>query len=215
VLVNRQSASASEILAGALQDYGRGLIIGDSKTHGKGSVQSLINLDQNDLQKGSMKVTTANFHRINGASTQLQGITPDLVIPSFFDVMEVGEEFLPNALPWTQVATVPYRPTDDLARFTDILRARSEARQKKDPRFEAQRNRMRQFAAQQATQEITLNFNERLAMTKAEMDLQDIQAQLERGDEEPIPAESGDLVQPEALQILCDLIDLKATEIQQ
>ncbi|MGA0333372.1 MAG: S41 family peptidase, partial [Kiritimatiellia bacterium] len=100
VLVNKLSASASEILAAALQDYGRAVIIGDSKTHGKGTVQSLMPLDRRNDDMGALKVTTAGFYRVDGRSTQLKGVSPDIVIRSPTDVMELGEEYLTNVLPW-------------------------------------------------------------------------------------------------------------------
>ena len=78
------SASASEILAAAMQDYKRAIIVGDRQTHGKGTVQTLMPLGD---RKGSLKLTTAGFYRINGGSTQLRGVTPDIVIPSYLDVM--------------------------------------------------------------------------------------------------------------------------------
>ena len=90
VLVNRLSASASEIVAAALQDYGRALVVGSSKTHGKGTVQTILDLAR-DKKMGSIKVTTASYYRINGKSTQLRGVTPDIVILSPFDYMEFGE----------------------------------------------------------------------------------------------------------------------------
>ena len=87
VLVNHLSASASEILAAALQDYRRAIIVGDEKTHGKGTVQTLMPLGD---RRGSLKLTTAGFYRINGKSTQLNGVTPDIIIPSYLDVMGLG-----------------------------------------------------------------------------------------------------------------------------
>ena len=91
ILVNRLSASASEILTAALQDYGRALVIGDSKTHGKGTVQTMLPMAAGAEKLGALKLTTASFYRIAGGSTQLRGVTPDIVVPSTLDSMEVGE----------------------------------------------------------------------------------------------------------------------------
>ncbi len=102
VLVNRMSASASEIFAGAIQDYQRGIVIG-GQTFGKGTVQSLISLN-----RGQLKITTAKFYRISGESTQHKGVIPDISFPSFFDPREDGESALPNPLPWDKIDYVPH-----------------------------------------------------------------------------------------------------------
>ncbi|MDD4871396.1 MAG: carboxy terminal-processing peptidase, partial [Kiritimatiellae bacterium] len=137
VLVNRFSASASEILAGALQDYGRALIVGDSKTHGKGTVQSILDMSR-DGKLGSIKVTAAMYYRINGGSTQLKGVHPDIVIPSPFDKMEFGEEYLPNPLPWSVTNEVPYLSVDTkLKSLIPVLVEKSEKRRAADAKYSA------------------------------------------------------------------------------
>ncbi len=103
VLTNRLSASASEIFAGAIQDYHRGFIVG-SRTFGKGTVQALINLD-----RGQIKITESKFYRISGESNQHLGIVPDLMLPSVYDESQIGESALENALPWDHIKPVPYR----------------------------------------------------------------------------------------------------------
>ena len=103
VLVNRMSASASEIFAGAIQDYNRGIIIGE-ETFGKGTVQSLL-----PLPKGQLKATTAKYYRISGKSTQHQGVVPDLYYPSLYSSFDVGESSLPEALPWDKINSIPYQ----------------------------------------------------------------------------------------------------------
>lgn len=104
VLVNRMSASASEIFAGAIQDYRRGIIVG-SQTFGKGTVQSLLNLDS-----GQLKLTIAKFYRISGASTQHRGVLPDVAFPSEYNLKETGESSLPEALPWDTIQPVRFKP---------------------------------------------------------------------------------------------------------
>lgn len=121
VLINRGSASASEIFAAAIQDYGRGVVIGET-SFGKGTVQSVINLDQlvkSDKPKyGELKMTVAQFFRINGGATQLRGVTPDISLPTMTDDEEFGESSYDNALPWTQINAASYTKAGDL---TDIL----------------------------------------------------------------------------------------------
>jgi carboxyl-terminal processing protease len=115
ILVNQFSASASEILAAALQDYKRAFIIGGEHTHGKGTVQTLINMNDNipslhlrsydDL--GALKVTIQKFYRVDGGSTQYKGVEPDIELPSLFQYLKSGEQYLDNSLPWDQVEPVP------------------------------------------------------------------------------------------------------------
>lgn len=104
VLVNRMSASASEIFAGAIKDHNRGIILG-SQTFGKGTVQSLL-----DLNKGQLKITVAKFYRILGESTQHKGIIPDITFPSLYNTEEIGESAFPEALPWDRTDPVRFRP---------------------------------------------------------------------------------------------------------
>jgi carboxyl-terminal processing protease len=110
VLIDRTSASASEIFAGAIQDYHRGLIIGQT-SFGKGTVQSVIPLDRwsSKPTEGQLTVTIGKFYRVTGESTQLRGVTPDLLLPSAVSTTDVGEGVLEHALPWDRIATVPFR----------------------------------------------------------------------------------------------------------
>jgi carboxyl-terminal processing protease len=143
VLVNRFSASASEILAGALQDYGRALIVGDTHTHGKGTVQALLDLDRlltlrgmdQYMPLGWVKVTIQKFYRISGESTQERGVSPDIVLPSRLDGLESGERYLDNALPWDHITSADYVQWD---RDYDLkeLQQESQARVSEDPVFQ-------------------------------------------------------------------------------
>ncbi|MCL2340354.1 MAG: carboxy terminal-processing peptidase, partial [Proteobacteria bacterium] len=116
ILVNQFSASASEIVAAALQDYGRAFIIGSEHTHGKGTVQAMMDMNKNlpllHLQNyddlGALKLTIQKFYRVNGGSTQYKGVEPDLVVPSIFDYLETGEKYMDYSLPWDQVDRVDY-----------------------------------------------------------------------------------------------------------
>lgn len=139
VLVNRYSASASEIFAAAIQDYGRGVIVGET-TFGKGTVQSLIDLDDyapsDTASAGQLKLTMAQFFRVNGGSTQNKGVVPDIRFPSAGDPQEYGERSLPNALPWTSIDSARYERAGDLSRMVAVADNRYQARSSTDEEFE-------------------------------------------------------------------------------
>ncbi len=132
VLVNRYSASASEIAAGALQDYGRAILVGDRATFGKGTVQNIITLPQG---LGALKATVAKFYRPGSASTQNRGVEPDIVLPSMNNFLDIGESSLENALPWDAVQPASFKPWSDLAAVLPMLRERSRMRVSKEPYF--------------------------------------------------------------------------------
>jgi carboxyl-terminal processing protease len=139
VLINRASASASEIFAAAIQDYGRGLIIGE-RSFGKGTVQTVVNLDQLKRNKkpelGEIKLTIAQFFRINGGTTQLRGVNPDIPLPAMIDEDEFGESSFDNALPWTQIKPADYTPAGDLSDIVPALIKRHEQRVKNDREYQ-------------------------------------------------------------------------------
>jgi carboxyl-terminal processing protease len=139
VLINRSSASASEIFAAAIQDYGRGLIIGEP-SFGKGTVQSVIDLDRvaknSKPQFGELKITVAQFFRINGGTTQLRGVTPDILFPPISDAESFGESSFDNALPWTQIKPADYSPAGNLKDLLPVLSTLHDARVKKDKAFQ-------------------------------------------------------------------------------
>ncbi|QQY08499.1 MAG: carboxy terminal-processing peptidase [Candidatus Xiphinematobacter sp.] len=141
VLVNHLSASASEIFAAALQDYGRAVIVGDSRTFSKGTVQTVLDVGRfmpffslAAADAGSLKLTIQKFYRIKGGSTQLRGVESDIVLPSLLDHPKIGETALPNALPYDEVSPVPFRRFSG-SLFLDQLRRRSSARVASDPEF--------------------------------------------------------------------------------
>ena len=111
VMQNRYSASASEILAGAMRDYKRALLVGDRTLFGKGTVQNIVQLPQG---YGALKVTIAQFYRVSGSSTQNRGVESDILLPSLNNVREIGESTLENALPWRAISAVSYRPLNDV-----------------------------------------------------------------------------------------------------
>lgn len=124
VLVNRFSASASEIFAGAIQDYGRGLIIGE-QTYGKGTVQNMIDLNRLSSNRknnlGQVKITIAKYYRITGGSTQNLGVVPDIKFPSFIDPKDFGESSEPSALPWDEITSAKFNKYADLSKIIGIL----------------------------------------------------------------------------------------------
>ncbi len=139
VLINRGSASASEIFAAAVQDYGRGVIIGEP-SFGKGTVQTVINLDevvQNPEPKfGELKLTVAQFFRVNGGTTQLRGVTPDISLPGTFNIKTTGESSFDNALPWSEVKAAKFKSFGDMAATISQLQERHDNRVKSEPEFQ-------------------------------------------------------------------------------
>ena len=132
VLVNRYSASASEIFAAAIQDYGRGMVIGET-TFGKGTVQNLVDLDDyappgDSGKMGQLKITMAQFFRVNGGSTQNRGVEPDILFPSAGDPEDYGERSLENALPWTSIASANFEREGDLGRIVAVADFRYQGR---------------------------------------------------------------------------------------
>lgn len=161
VMVDRFSASASEIFAAAIQDYGRGIIIGD-QTFGKGTVQSLIDLDRLGLDEqepptGRLKLTIAKFYRITGESTQRVGVKPDIALPSAINDARIGEVAEPNALPWDHIAPVRFQPAGDIRRWLTALEKGHTTRMATDPALQAITDEYRQLRTQRARTEVSLN----------------------------------------------------------
>jgi carboxyl-terminal processing protease len=127
VMVNEFSASASEIFAGAIQDYKRGIIIGSTSTYGKGTVQRQIPFgNRNDLSSsrtdmGAMTLTFQKFYRVNGGSTQLKGIVPDVILPDAYEYYKGREKDNPEALPYDEIPKVPYQPWQSAYRFETLV----------------------------------------------------------------------------------------------
>jgi carboxyl-terminal processing protease len=228
VMVNRLSASATEIFAAAIKDYNRGIIIGDSKTHGKGTVQTVLELNDflafigQKFPAGDVKFTNAKFYRINGSSTQLKGVTPDIVFPSFTDSMELGEERLEHALPWDRINPARYKVVDErIPGLLNLLRERSDARVAASKDFKALSSEISQFARLREKKTISLNFEKRWNEYLVEKKLQDEQSKLMRlGDDDlDIPSssakdakdaakkkEDADLYLKETLNIMADFV---------
>ena len=166
VLVNRGSASASEIVAGAIQDYGRGLIIGET-TFGKGTVQNMVDLDRwpanEEPRFGQVKLTIAQFFRPGGSSTQNKGVVPDVSFPTSVDASEYGESTYDNALPWTRIAAAPHMQYGNFSSLLGKLDARHDARIAKDIEFQWWIEDVAQFRQEQAKKSVSLNEAERRA----------------------------------------------------
>jgi carboxyl-terminal processing protease len=171
VLVNRFSASASEIVAGALQDYGRALIVGDTSTYGKGTVQNLNPLrpfiwsanESITNDPGTVKITIRKFYRVSGASTQLKGVTPDIVLPDALSYStSIGEDSLENALPWDTIPSVNYDKLNLVQPYLAQLRLRSEARLVTNQDFIYIRQDIDEMQKLQADTTGSLNERERL-----------------------------------------------------
>jgi len=167
VMVNRFSASAAEIAAAALQDYGRAVVVGDVSTHGKGTVQSLNSLKpfmiNSTNDPGELKITIKKFYRISGGSTQLKGVTPDLILPdllSYYRVPGVGESNLDNALPWDTIQPANYDKLDLVQPYLTDLRARSDARVLTNQDFAYVRQDIEQYQKTQIQRTATLNEHE-------------------------------------------------------
>jgi len=157
LLVNRLSASASEIFAGAMQDYHRALIIG-GQTFGKGTVQTI-----QPLNHGELKLTLAKFYRVSGQSTQHQGVLPDIDYPSIIDTKEIGESALPEAMPWDTIRPVVKPAADPFKPFLSQLKAQHEARSDKDAEFTYIRDRLALTKKLMDEKTVSLNEQDRRA----------------------------------------------------
>lgn len=173
VLTSRFSASASEILAGALQDYGRAVVVGDSSTHGKGTVQNLQSLEpfyRGAGKPGQVKVTISKFYRPSGSSTQLKGVVPDVVLPSINNFADIGESALSNALPWNTIPPIRLEKTDRVTRALPELQKRSGDRVSKDKDYAYIGEDIERYRKQLADRTVSLNEKKRRQEMDADRD---------------------------------------------
>ncbi|MES1924963.1 carboxy terminal-processing peptidase [Salinisphaera sp. T31B1] len=230
VITNRLSASASEIVAGALQDYGRAIVLG-SQTFGKGTVQTLL-----PLSEGQIKLTQAKFYRVTGKSTQDRGVTPDITFPPAIDPEKIGESALPNALPWDTIEPTAYPYSDEIAQLLPTLKRQHSERVATDADYQYRIKRIDLAREQSQKTEVSLNLDKRrreqdqlkarsLALAnehrkaKGEAPFENYQAFEDSEDdadpaEEELGAHAGgnedeevDAYQREAAQILIDLVE--------
>ncbi len=174
VLVNRYSASASEIFAAAIQDYARGVIIGQ-QTFGKGTVQNLYSLDQyvrrpNDQGLGQLTLTIGKYYRVTGESTQHRGVNPDIALPSHIDANEVGESVRDSALPWDTIRTAKFRAGDPLDTTISSLTASHTTRAKDDPDFQYLLDGIRDVEEARAKTTLSLSIETRKSERAANLD---------------------------------------------
>ncbi len=208
VLVNRESASASEIFAAALQDYGRAIVVGET-TFGKGTVQNLVDLDEyarnQKAQYGQVKLTMAQFFRINGGSTQHKGVVPDVAFPNTWDPKKYGESAYENALPWTQISPASFNMAGNFRDLIPMLDMRSDMRVAKNKEYQYWIEDLDQYHKLSAKPTVSLLETER----RKERDEQD--ARRKKRDAERIALGQVDIKKPE--KAVSDLDDgLQADE---
>lgn len=161
VMVNRFSASASEIFSGAIQDYHRGLVIGE-QTYGKGTVQNMIDLNRfqrgDDDKLGQLKLTIAKYYRVDGGSTQNKGVHPDILFPASIDTSEYGESSEPSALPYDRIAPSDYQVfADNLNKFVPALTEKYKARSSRNPEFSLMEEEFREYREARNKKTVSLN----------------------------------------------------------
>lgn len=208
VLVNRLSASASEILASALQDYGRALIVGDTKTHGKGTVQTILNMGDDSAKLGAIKVTTAGYYRISGESTQLKGVIPDIVLSSPFDHKEWGEENLPNAIQLDPVPKANYLQVGHLEPYIIRLEENSRTRTATNLQFNAYTSLLQRIRTIYDIKEMPLDLESRKEMSQSEKELYELQDKMFDTASGVTNNVETDFVLIEGLNILADMVTL-------
>lgn len=176
ILVNQFSASASEILAAAMQDYNRAIIIGSNSTYGKGTVQRFIRLPllDNKEEIGALKVTTQKFYRINGSSTQLKGVIPDIILPDIYSNLKIGEKEMDFALPYDMINPVPYTAWSNKTLDAKKIKSNSHNRISNNEAFKQITKNAEYVKLKQDKTDHTLNlktYQEELAKSKKEDDL--------------------------------------------
>ncbi len=222
VLVDRVSASASEIFAAAIQDYKRGVVLG-AQTYGKGTVQNLLDLNRvirsNDADKyGQLKITMAKFYRINGGTTQHRGVIPDLVFPSIYDEADFGESREKHALSWDQIDAARYTPEDHVSKYLATLRLKSQKRVAGNVEFRylaEDISHLRQEKAENAVSlQETVRKNEREQLEAQRLARVNERRQakglplLKKGDTIPRDDNAPDVLREESAHVLADLIAL-------
>lgn len=178
VLVNQFSASASEIVAAALQDYKRAVIVGGTHTHGKGTVQTILNLNDNipllHLRKyedlGALKVMIQKFYRVNGSSTQYKGVESDIVLPNLFEHIKTGERYLDYSLPWDSIEPVEYTPWEGKPFDLKKLSKKSEKRVTEDEGLQIIKEEAEKAAERSKDTTLSITFNDmRLKRLESEL----------------------------------------------
>ena len=215
VMTDRASASASEIVAGHLHDTGRAVVLGDVRTHGKGTVQSVMGMGPE--RYGSMKITTARFYRIDGRSTQVEGVEADIHLPSLIDALDIGEDKLTYALPFSRILPCDYQPSWNLGAYVPTLRELSLARTDADERFRKHAENVKGMRAISDREDVSLEYEARKAQMAADRELRELD---DEGDDDSEDSSDGkkrkrrkrneprkdDVVLDEGFKVLMDLI---------
>ena len=220
VLTDRASASASEIVAGFLQDSGRAVVIGDRRTHGKGTVQTVMGLGPEKY--GSVKVTSARFYRINGRSTQVEGVAADIHLPSLLDSLDIGEDKLTYALPFSRIGFADYANAWDMYACTNALMKLSLARTSSDPKFLKHLENVNGMKEISDREFVSLEYAARKAQMQADRELRELDDEENEDDNEETAAKKrrrkrnepkeNDVVLQEAYRVLLDLVRMKGGE---
>ena len=217
VLIDRSSASASELVSGVLQDRGRAVILGDRQTHGKGSMQEVVTLGK---RRGAALVTRGLFYRVTGSSTQVKGVASDIRLPSVLDGIEkLGEDNLPNALPWKKVDALKYTKAGDVSRHVPELVRRSAARQATNAVFCAHLEKVRGVAEACNRKSLPLDYAAFKALKRRDRQCgadkvglhgpsASVAHESDVNDARGLPKREKDAVLDEALNVLADLVEL-------
>ncbi len=221
VLINRHSASSTEIFSAAIQDYQRGVIVGDRYTHGKGTMQTLNALDRyvrnrpgfkdGKRKPGTLRLTTGMFYRINGGSTQLIGVTPDIIFPSFRDHQNIGEPALSNPLEWNEINPLNFERVIDISSFTPILKQQSDERMTQKAALPEMAADISHSLERKNRTTVTLNMKARRHLYQDNKDWKKRIRKYRERMKDPDTAPGNDWVLDEALLVLADLIRLEGS----
>jgi carboxyl-terminal processing protease len=211
VLVNRFSASASEIFAAAIQDYNRGIIVGE-RTFGKGTVQNMVDLNEfiqyNGKKLGQVKLTIAKFYRVNGGSTQHKGVTPDIELPSVYADSKFGEDASKYALPWDQIEEAPIENVGTVTAMRAKLKAEHDVRMKTNPEYAYLMEDIKDFKQAEDEQYVTLN-EEVYKAELAEREARKKQREEARKKDRKNTKDNPDLILEESEQLIADMLTIK------
>ena len=221
IMVNHYSASSTEIFAAAIQDYKRGVIMGDWKTHGKGTLQTLNSLQRflrhkepfRERRGGTLRLTTGKFYRVNGGSTQRRGVTPDIVFPSFNDHKKIGDTHLPFGMEWDTIDQAQYDIRIDVTAHIPLLREQSQARVTIKPSYDDFVADVAEAAERAKRKSVPLQIDQRRAFRQESRDWSKRVGKYAKLLKDEGTKKNTDWRLDEAMRIIADLIDLteKAT----
>ena len=217
VLVDRASASASEIVAGHLKDTGRAVVLGDAMTHGKGTVQKILGMGPDEY--GTLKITTSRFYRINGRSTQMRGVEADIHLPSLLDTLDIGEDKLTYALPFTEIMPADFRASWNLNQYVPALRSRSTARTSENARFAKHMENVRGMKEISEREYVSLEYEERRRQMASDREFRELDGLDDEDEDDESAAEKrkkkrrkrneprkDDVVLEESFNVLMDIV---------